>query len=41
MEVITNIDIALESCTQDNIDKAIEKFNNEGPHPFWAGEEFL
>lgn len=40
-EVMANIDAAISKCSTLNVESANQKYNNEGPHPFWAGEEFL
>ena len=39
--IIAKIDIAIERCQQNHVKSAQEKYDNEGPHPFWSGDEFL
>lgn len=40
-ETLAKIDIAIESCDPENVISAKEKYAQDGPHPFWAGDEFL
>lgn len=40
-ETIAKIDLAIEQCSASNVAAAENKYQNDGPHPFWAGDEFL